>query len=166
MGERENVYSIFSPTPYSRAKRFPLMPLSIAAGAIYLKFTFSGLSAKTPYMEKKNMKEKVKATIVNKWRYRNIDKDFLDVVNAIEDNKDSDLIVFPECCLVEFNGRKDYENKINRLKDISLKYEIIICVGLEEPVYPTDASRNILYNSAFLIEGNKLHKYIAILNDL
>ena len=108
------------------------------------------------------MKEKVKATIVNKWRYRNIDKDFLDVVNAIEENKDSELIVFPECCLVEFKGRKDYEHKINRLKDISLKYEIIICSGLEEPVYPTDASRNILYNSAFLIEGNQLHKYRKI----
>ncbi len=37
------------------------------------------------------MKEKVKVTIVNKWRYRNIAQDFLDVVNAIEDNQDSDI---------------------------------------------------------------------------
>ena len=108
------------------------------------------------------MKEKVKVTIVNKWRYRNIDRDFLDVVNAIEENQDSDIIVFPECCLVEFKGRKDYEDKINRLKDISRKSEIIICVGLEEPVDPTDAKKKIFYNSAFLIEGNKLHKYRKI----
>ena len=99
------------------------------------------------------MKSKVIATVVNKWRFRDIEKDFADIINAIEQNKASDIIVFPEICLSNFKNEKDYTNKIRQLKRLSKKYSTIVCIGIEE------FTRSRLYNSAFLINGNKVNKY-------
>ena len=99
------------------------------------------------------MKSKVLATVVNKWRFRDIEKDFEDVMSAITQNKKSDIIVFPEICLSNFKNREEFRNKVDELRQISKKYKIIICIGIEE------FDKNKVYNSAFLIEGNKIYKY-------
>jgi predicted amidohydrolase len=102
------------------------------------------------------MKKQVIATVVNKWRYRQIDKDYADVVHAIERNQQADIIVFPESCLVEFKDKADYQQKINGLQALSEQYNIIICIGLDEynPVCPDKP-----YNAAFLIEEQHIHIY-------
>ncbi len=104
------------------------------------------------------MKPHIKATVVNKWRYRDKAKDIADVVSAIESHTDSDIIVFPESCLVGFASKQDYESTIHVLQQLSTQHELLICIGLDEPS-ESPSPEKPCYNAAFLIDGQKIHKY-------
>jgi len=99
------------------------------------------------------MKTKVLATVVNKWGFKDVEKDFTDVINAIEKNKKSDIIVFPEICLSNFKDKKNYPQKIKKLKGLSKKNKIIICIGIEE------ITKKGIYDSAFLIDKDQINRY-------
>ena len=106
------------------------------------------------------MKKGIRATVVNLWRTRQLDRDFDHVVQAVEQSSgSSDLIVFPERSLVGFRDRKDCEARLDGLKALSRRLGILVCVGLEEPREGARIPRLLPYNAAVLIEGDTVHTY-------
>mgnify|MGYP006288078579 CR=1 FL=1 len=99
------------------------------------------------------MKSKIVATSVNKWRFGDLRKDFSDVKGVIEKNKNSDLIVFPETCLSNFNTEREFKGVVEKLEELSKKYGLLICVGIEE----IEGEKK--YNSSFLFDGDETYKY-------
>ena len=99
------------------------------------------------------MKNKILATVVQKYRFRDVRKDFRDIVKAVEKDKQSGIIVFPEVCLSNFKDKDEYRVVVKKLKELSRESNTVICVGIEEHC------KNRVYDSAFLIEGNKVYKY-------
>lgn len=106
------------------------------------------------------MKEGLQATVVNLCRTRQLDRDFDHVVQAMEQcSGSSDLIVFPERTLVSFRDREDYETSLDRLKTLSRRLGLLICVGVEEPREGGRTTGLLPYNAAVLIEGDTVHTY-------
>ncbi|MFW6046829.1 MAG: carbon-nitrogen hydrolase family protein [Candidatus Woesearchaeota archaeon] len=99
------------------------------------------------------MKDNVKATVVNTYLYGDIEKDYNNLISAIKNKADSDIIVFSEVCLSNFQDEKQHDMIIKEIAHISKNENIIIIVGFD------DVIDNKKYNSAYLFEDGNYEVY-------
>ena len=105
------------------------------------------------------MKNQISVTVVNKFRKHNPELDLIDINKIINENSDSDMIVFPEECLTGFSDIEEYSQILDKLQVISNKHDIVVVTGIEELSEDSGSSKIKRYNSAFIFDKDKIYKY-------